>query len=288
MLQLFANARAYGDATDQRIRDTLALRLIPASQVESFAAHLSHADAQRIARTALLVRNAERLPILASALRAERSATPANKVSKPPRVAVQRIMTKHDACEALKRAAREFLKHPTRSNELRHALRNCAEAHKLTLPNPKLRKRAADNCPLPVHDAALDCGYSPTPENFANAVSTLLRYEIAVLAQHDSQPVRLMNPKVRAPEPPAPVIHRAPAGALDWSTQPIIGIDPAILAEQSQYALHKRDLIANLAAKRAKRIEPKKRKARKPANRVSNPSPKWNARMGKEVLTLSR
>lgn len=292
MLQTFASARAYCDTTDQRIRDTLARRLIPASQVESFAAHLTHSDAQRIARTALLVRNAERLPILAQALRAERSATPANPVNRVSKMrkpaTVQRILSRRDACEALKRAARDFLKHPTRTNELRNALRICAEAHKLELPNPRLRKRAADSCPLPVHDAALDCGYSPTPDNFANAVSALLRYEITILAQHDSLPERLLNPKVRAPEPNKPQIHRAPHGSLDWSTQPIIGIDPAVLAEQSQYVTHKRELLANLAEKRAKRIEPKKRKARKPANTVSKASPKWHARMGKEVLTLSR
>ncbi len=289
MLQLFASARAFTDATNETKRNALCVRLIPASQVEAFAAHLSHADAQRIARTALLVRNAERLPILAQALRAERSATPANRVSKPRANRVsKRVLSRHDACEALKRAARDFLIHPTRTNELRTALRACAEAHSLTLPNPRLRKRNTDADPCLVHDAALDCGYSPTPENFANSISTLLRYEITLLAQHDAQPARLMHPTVRAPEPPAPVIHRAPSGSLDWSTQPIIGIDPAVLAEQAQYLTNKRDLIANLAAKRAKRIEPKKRRANKPANRVSKPSPKWNARLGKEVLTLRR
>lgn len=289
---LSARVRAYCDTTDQRIRDTLAHHLIPGAHVEAYASHLATQDAQRIARSAMLVRNAERLPLLAAALRADRTASPANPISKPkPKrkpVAVQRIMTKHDACEALKRAARDFLKHPTRTNELRNALRNCAEAHRLALPNPKLRKRAADACPVAVHIAALDCGYSPSPENFANAVSTLLRYEIAILAQHDAQPVRLLNPKVRAPEPNKPQIHRAPHGSLDWSTQPIIGIDPAILAEQSQYVTHKRELLAKLAEKRAKRIEPKRRKARKPANTVSKAPVKWNARMGKEVLTLSR
>lgn len=288
ILQLFARVKLYASMDNNQSREALRVAIIPASACEAFASRLQNPDAARAANLVSTLPNRDRLPALADALRTE-SANPISKTpSKPKRqpARIQRLASQRDACESLKRAAREF---PI-SLQVRNlflTLAAFAQIHSLDMPKPRLRK-ATTACPFAVHDACLTVAHVPTAENLLTAVSSLQRYDLTILAQHDALPSRLMSPDVHAPEPNPPVIHRAPAGSLDWSTQPIIGTDPATLAEQAQFHRNKRELLATLAEKRAKRIEPKKRKANKPANRVSKAPVKWHARMGREVLTLKK
>jgi hypothetical protein len=284
---LFQRVRQYIDTPEemQQARARLAFAPVTAAMCNAFAERMQNADAASLARRAALRPNAERLPMLAIAMRDER----ANPVSEKPTVrkpAPRAIISRKDACESLKNAARQFPV-DVRISPLFLAIKNMAEAHKLTMPKPDPRESAESACPFDVHDAVIDLAYAPTKENLADAVSTLHRYGKAIMAQHDALPERLLRKNVKAPEPNAPIVHRIPEGALDWATQPVIGADPLSVALENEEFGRKRAMERRIE-KRAARIkgapQPKKRAAR--AEKVRNIM--WHARMGKEVLTLKR
>lgn len=197
------------------------------------------------------------------------------------------------ACERVKTLARAF---PTTrdSQTLILALHQCANAHGLSFDTPAMPEYHGDT--YTVHDACIDFGYSPTQDNLANSVSALLGYDPFAWQKHMHaldkwakpaiKPAPACTKNVPPPEPPAPKVHRAPTGSLDWATAPAIGCNPMLVAAlrqtQEQRATEderasKRDLIPTFRlVKTTKRA----------ANRVSNP--KWHARQGKEVLTLKR
>lgn len=73
-------------------------------------------------------------------------------------------------------------------------------------------------------------------------------HHAATLRASDAQPAKPCLPEgVHAPELPTRNVHHVPAGALDWQTQPVIGINPAIWAEGME--------LAEAIEKRAKRIQ---------------------------------
>lgn len=75
-------------------------------------------------------------------------------------------------------------------------------------------------------------------------------HHAATLRQSDAAPNHngpCLPDGVHAPELPARNVHHVPAGALDWQTQPVIGINPAIWAEGLE--------LAQAIEKRAKRIQ---------------------------------
>lgn len=174
------------------------------------------------------------------------------------------------------------------------ALHQCANAHGFSMEAQPMPDYHGDT--LTVHDACIDFGYSPTQDNLANSVSALQGYDPFIWQRYlralekwatpTVKPAPRCTKNVPPPEPPAPQVHRAPTGSLDWATAPAIGCNPMLVAAlrqtQEQRAAEdekhaKRDLIPTFRlVKTTKRA----------ANRVSNP--KWHARQGKEVLTLKR
>lgn len=100
-----------------------------------------------------------------------------------------------------------------------------------------------------------DFALYPDVDTARACYAVIAAHHAGVLRGSDSTKERLMREGVRAPEPVAPNLHRAPCGALDWQTQPVIGINPAIWAEGLE--------LAQAIEKRAKRIKgsPKRERA---------------------------
>ncbi len=193
------------------------------------------------------------------------------------------VVKQREACDVLKRASAQF-PITLRVRDVYAAIAQIAAFLNLAMPKPRLRK-ATTACPFAVHDACIDFAYAPTPENLLTAVSSLQRFDLTILALNDSTPARLISRTVKPPVPPAPQVHRAPQGALDWVTN-------GAPKEPEHYATE-----SQTSARIAARDERIARKGQLPtfrllevikrANSVSKPV-KWNARMGKGVLSLKK
>lgn len=94
-----------------------------------------------------------------------------------------------------------------------------------------------------IASALIDFAQDPSRETARHCYRVISAHSAVIIRRSDSTVTRLLSPDVSAPLPPKPHIQRAPAGSLDWQTQPVIGIDPAIWAEgmELSQALEKRD-----------------------------------------------
>lgn len=105
-----------------------------------------------------------------------------------------------------------------------------------------------------IASALVEFALEPTKETAQACYRVIAAHNAAILRRSDSVNTRIISDTVRAPEPPKPNIQRCPAGALDWQTQPVIGVNPAIWAEGYE--------VADAIEARAKRIQGSPRRER--------------------------
>lgn len=101
--------------------------------------------------------------------------------------------------------------------------------------------------PAHIASALVEFALDPTKQTAQACYRVIAAHNAAIIRRSDATPARILNPDVRAPELPKPHIQRCPAGALDWQTQPVIGVNPAVWAEGFE--------VADAIEARAKRIQ---------------------------------
>lgn len=128
-----------------------------------------------------------------------------------------------------------------------------AAAAELGLQKAVSRVRVNSSVPATaahIASALLSFALYADAETARDCYRVITAHHAAILKASDAAPARngpCLPDGVHAPELPARNVHRVPAGALDWQTQPVIGINPAIWAEGLE--------LAQAIEKRAKRIQ---------------------------------
>lgn len=127
------------------------------------------------------------------------------------------------------------------------ALAHVAELHGVSLPPSRIRRAPSiHTARMAVFTAVADACTCPDTDTLRALRDALARFWLAYGLAHARLPARLLAPAVRAPEPVAPPLSRAPSGALDWQTLPSIGRTPdSVLADYQPRAIRPRMVRVN-------------------------------------------
>lgn len=127
------------------------------------------------------------------------------------------------------------------------ALAHVAELYGVTLPPSRVRRAPSIHVArLAVFIACADACTCPDSATLRGLRDALARFWLAHGNALARLPARLLSPTVRAPEPIAPPLTRAPSGALDWQTLPSIGRTPeSVLADYQPRAVRPRMVRVN-------------------------------------------
>lgn len=162
----------------------------------------------------------------------------ARAVARPAPRSHNIVMTaSHDAERAaVRHAALAFARDPARAtSDVRLHVSALAACYALPAPKPRTtRAPMLRQSRIPVVNALTDFADTPSAKTYAELARALQRYGTALTKAHDALPAAILNPKARAPEPPAPMLHRCPADALEWQTMPTIGANPADVVGEYQ------------------------------------------------------
>ena len=266
-------------------RDAYAARHVPTTTCAEFIATLRAPDAIRTASIATTSPDRVRFTMLADAYATNASFSPPRTPRKlhPSTIARNKRTA---ACLALQNAARTFgLTHKLPA--LATVVREFALLHRYPFPKTRTRKI------VPIEIARADVGGTayalalfPTRENLRLHIVAVALYTAAIARAHDvSTPARMLS-DAWAPEEFPPNIKRAPVGAIDWASAPVIGMNPSSLHDMSEDAAIRAALPHTIRAHRAAT-----RPGRVNTRNIDTPAPttyRVTTRVGRPTLTLAK